>query len=142
MSGDSEAARRYNTMTDKEWQQGYFDGETPPESETSDTSSSDDTHPSQPPTDSSHHDSSSNDSDSDEQASLDEDDKILIGDRFTEERKVVVIGSLLLDRPLSFHHPVGTAVQRVGRRNGSTASGPEQHYIHSDTSSGASDGEV
>ena len=80
MSGDSEAARRYNTMTDKEWQQGYFDGETPPESETSDTSSSEDTHPSQPPTDSSHHDSSSNDSDSDEQASLSEDDKILIGE--------------------------------------------------------------
>ena len=39
-------------------------------------------------------------------------DKVKIGTKFTEVRIVVGIGSLLLDRPLDYHHPPGTPVQR------------------------------
>ena len=73
MSGDSEFARKYNTMTDEEWQQGYFNGETPPESETNDTSESEGT-------DSSHHDSSNSDSEKDDEDKPDEVDKPLTGE--------------------------------------------------------------
>ena len=58
-----------------------------------------------------------------------------MGDRYAEERVVIGIGSLLLDRPLEFHHPVGTPVTRLRpRAPDSVMSEPSRYAIHSDGS--------
>ena len=62
-------------------------------------------------------------------------DRIRVGDRYPEERKVIGIGSLLLNRPLEFHHPVGAPVIRLRpTAPDSVASEPSRHVIHSDGS--------